>query len=65
MEESIWSPRFGLKGMVDSSISIRVKSGDKGVHSQVQGTEIVPLELKTGKSTSGQVQKNSTWKIVK
>jgi DNA replication ATP-dependent helicase Dna2 len=50
MEEMAWAPRYGLKGVIDASVISRVNSCDGGSHESV-----MPLEFKTGKSTSGQV----------
>jgi DNA replication ATP-dependent helicase Dna2 len=40
----VWSPKYGLKGMIDASVQVRLG------HSNT----IMPLELKTGKGTTGQ-----------
>jgi hypothetical protein len=42
----VWSPKYGLKGMIDASVQVRLG------HSNT----IMPLELKTGKGTTGQVE---------
>ncbi|KAI9482550.1 DNA replication factor Dna2-domain-containing protein [Zychaea mexicana] len=42
VEEHLWSPTYGLKGMVDVSIELAMRPSEK--------TLIVPLELKTGKT---------------
>ncbi|CAM6059613.1 unnamed protein product [Sphagnum tenellum] len=44
IEEMVWSPKYGLKGMIDASVQVRLG------HSNT----IMPLELKTGKGTTGQ-----------
>ncbi|GAB2270869.1 DNA replication ATP-dependent helicase/nuclease jhs1, variant 2 [Dionaea muscipula] len=42
-------PRYGLKGMIDASLHVRIQSDGE------EATEkIVPLEFKTGKGTNGQ-----------
>jgi DNA replication ATP-dependent helicase Dna2 len=46
IEEMVWSPKYGLKGMIDASVQVRLG------HSNT----IMPLELKTGKGTTGQVE---------
>lgn len=46
-----WAPRYGLKGMIDASVISRVDSCNGGSYDR-----IMPLEFKTGKSTSGQVK---------
>lgn len=42
VEEEIWSPRYGIKGKIDATIEVR-----EGNHRY-----LVPLEVKTGKSTT-------------
>ncbi|XP_010275324.1 PREDICTED: DNA replication ATP-dependent helicase/nuclease DNA2 [Nelumbo nucifera] len=49
IEEMAWAPRYGLKGMIDASIRVRVDSNINGADEK-----IMPLEFKTGKGTSGQ-----------
>uniref|UniRef100_A0ACD5UV27 Uncharacterized protein n=1 Tax=Avena sativa TaxID=4498 RepID=A0ACD5UV27_AVESA len=49
IEEMAWAPRYGLKGIIDASVISRVNSCDGGSNDIV-----MPLEFKTGKSTSGQ-----------
>ncbi|XP_028369300.2 DNA replication ATP-dependent helicase/nuclease DNA2 isoform X1 [Phyllostomus discolor] len=46
IEESIWSPRFGLKGKIDVTVGVKIHRGCK-----VKDT-IMPLELKTGKESN-------------
>ncbi|KAI8141460.1 DNA replication factor Dna2-domain-containing protein, partial [Fennellomyces sp. T-0311] len=43
VEEHLWSPTYGLKGMVDVSIEMAMQPSHK--------TMTIPLELKTGKSS--------------
>ncbi|XP_025706085.1 DNA replication ATP-dependent helicase/nuclease DNA2 isoform X1 [Callorhinus ursinus] len=43
IEESIWSPRFGLKGKIDVTVGVKIHRGCKTRY------KIMPLELKTGK----------------
>ncbi|XP_049501098.1 DNA replication ATP-dependent helicase/nuclease DNA2 isoform X3 [Panthera uncia] len=43
IEESIWSPRFGLKGKIDVTVGVKIHRGYKTKY------KIMPLELKTGK----------------
>uniref|UniRef100_A0A8D2AS67 DNA replication ATP-dependent helicase/nuclease DNA2 n=1 Tax=Sciurus vulgaris TaxID=55149 RepID=A0A8D2AS67_SCIVU len=43
IEESIWSPRFGLKGKIDVTVGVKIHRGSKTKY------KIMPLELKTGK----------------
>uniref|UniRef100_A0A453CXH3 DNA helicase n=1 Tax=Aegilops tauschii subsp. strangulata TaxID=200361 RepID=A0A453CXH3_AEGTS len=49
IEEMAWAPRYGLKGIIDASVISRVNSCGGGSYDKV-----MPLEFKTGKSTSGQ-----------
>ncbi|XP_076981221.1 DNA replication ATP-dependent helicase/nuclease DNA2 isoform X2 [Tamandua tetradactyla] len=46
IEESIWSPRFGLKGKIDVTVGVRIHQGSKTKY------KIMPLELKTGKESN-------------
>lgn len=43
VEEKIWSPVYGLKGMVDATVQVVMQDGVK------ERTLTVPLELKTGR----------------
>ncbi|KAK9857614.1 hypothetical protein WJX84_004993 [Apatococcus fuscideae] len=53
IEENIWAPKFGLKGMIDASLHIGlgpqmgVQAGGDGLSSLEQ--MVAPLEFKTGK----------------
>ncbi|KAL8790589.1 MAG: hypothetical protein Q9195_006269 [Heterodermia aff. obscurata] len=44
VEEKIWSPKYGLKGMIDATVQITIQNETDGKHL------IVPLEVKTGKN---------------
>lgn len=44
-----WAPKYGLKGMIDASVRVNVKS-DKNEAIE----KIMPLEFKTGKIPNGQ-----------
>ena len=44
VEEKIWSPKYGLKGMVDATLQITLRDE----HDEKRLT--VPFELKTGKN---------------
>ncbi|EPX71066.1 DNA replication endonuclease-helicase Dna2 [Schizosaccharomyces octosporus yFS286] len=44
VEESIWSPKYGLKGNIDATVEVLLKSSSEDIL-----TLTVPLELKTGK----------------
>ncbi|XP_042552487.1 DNA replication ATP-dependent helicase/nuclease DNA2 [Dipodomys spectabilis] len=46
IEESIWSPRFGLKGKIDVTVGVKIHRGSKTHY------KIMPLELKTGKESN-------------
>uniref|UniRef100_A0A8C9QEN2 DNA replication ATP-dependent helicase/nuclease n=1 Tax=Spermophilus dauricus TaxID=99837 RepID=A0A8C9QEN2_SPEDA len=46
IEESIWSPRFGLKGKIDVTVGVKIHQGSKTKY------KIMPLELKTGKESN-------------
>ncbi|XP_054995186.1 DNA replication ATP-dependent helicase/nuclease DNA2 [Sorex araneus] len=46
IEESIWSPRFGLKGKIDVTVGVKIHRGGKMKY------KIMPLELKTGKESN-------------
>ncbi|XP_031092095.1 DNA replication ATP-dependent helicase/nuclease JHS1 isoform X1 [Ipomoea triloba] len=48
IEEMAWAPKYGLKGMIDVSVQVKVE-----INNEVTDV-IVPLEFKTGKGTSGQ-----------
>jgi DNA replication ATP-dependent helicase Dna2 len=43
VEEKLWSPVYGLKGMVDATVQVSMKDGDD------DRILTVPLEIKTGK----------------
>ena len=43
IEEKVWSPVYGLKGMVDATVQVVMKDGND------DRTLTVPFELKTGK----------------
>lgn len=44
-----WAPKYGLKGMIDASIRVKITSTANEVYEK-----IMPFEFKTGKGTSGQ-----------
>ncbi|KAF9356861.1 Tripartite DNA replication factor [Mortierella sp. AD094] len=54
IEENIWSPMFGLKGKIDASIQIVLKTTKKnaGPDAECSRTLTVPFELKTGKKSN-------------
>lgn len=43
VEEKVWSPVYGLKGMVDATVQVLMQDGNE------ERTLTVPLEIKTGK----------------
>ncbi|MCO5601360.1 hypothetical protein L7F22_055480 [Adiantum nelumboides] len=49
IEEMIYSPKFGLKGMIDASLLVKLEN-----LTLASKEKILPLEFKTGKQTSGQ-----------
>ncbi|ORZ27847.1 DNA replication factor Dna2-domain-containing protein [Lobosporangium transversale] len=54
IEENIWSPMFGLKGKIDASIQVVLKTMKKNMDPAIAETKIltVPFELKTGKKSN-------------
>ncbi|CAK9170418.1 unnamed protein product [Ilex paraguariensis] len=49
IEEMAWAPKYGLKGVIDASVRVKVESDTNKTDEK-----IMPLEFKTGKGTSGQ-----------
>lgn len=49
IEEMAWAPKYGLKGMIDVSVRVKIESGGKE-----DNEKIMPLEFKTGKMPKGQ-----------
>ncbi|GAB4842207.1 hypothetical protein Ancab_012165, partial [Ancistrocladus abbreviatus] len=45
IEEMAWAPKYGLKGMIDASVHVRIQSDGEQANEKV-----IPLEFKTGKS---------------
>uniref|UniRef100_UPI00358FB190 DNA replication ATP-dependent helicase/nuclease DNA2 n=1 Tax=Myxine glutinosa TaxID=7769 RepID=UPI00358FB190 len=56
IEESIWSPRFGLKGKLDVTAKVAVQRRGRGSALQENGAAsweaVLPLELKTGRESN-------------
>jgi len=50
VEETIWSPTYGLKGVVDASMQAHVIEEEKLW--PVDRSWTLPLEIKTGRSTA-------------
>nr|XP_033798157.1 DNA replication ATP-dependent helicase/nuclease DNA2 isoform X1 [Geotrypetes seraphini] len=46
IEENIWSPRYGLKGKIDVTASVKIHRRSKTAF------KVMPLELKTGRETN-------------
>lgn len=47
IEEHIWSPRYGLKGMIDATVQIKMLR-----RGEAEKTVLVPFELKTGRNST-------------
>lgn len=47
-----WAPKYGLKGMIDASIKVKV-----GSNKYEANRKVMPLEFKTGKASNGQASK--------
>eukprot|EP00897_Mesotaenium_endlicherianum_P007811 jgi/Mesen1/7058/ME000369S06383 len=56
IEECIWSPKYGIKGMIDASVKVRTRTPGSWATGYAPGVseQVMPLELKTGRATSGQ-----------
>lgn len=46
-----WAPKYGLKGMIDASVRVKVESNKNESHEMV-----MPLEFKSGKIPNGQAR---------
>ncbi|URE06000.1 DNA replication factor Dna2 [Musa troglodytarum] len=60
IEEMAWAPRYGLKGMIDASVRVKVTSSSNGSHET-----IMPLEFKTGKGNNGQTDQTQNLTMCK
>jgi DNA replication ATP-dependent helicase Dna2 len=49
IEEMAWAPKYGLKGMIDASVRVRITSNKNQANEKT-----MPLEFKTGKVSNGQ-----------
>eukprot|EP01135_Chromosphaera_perkinsii_P003490 Nk52_evm16s245 gene=Nk52_evmTU16s245 len=49
IEENIWSPRFGMRGIVDVSAEVTIHDVSKHLTQNTFAKRVVPFELKTGK----------------
>lgn len=45
-----WAPKYGLKGMTDASVRVKV-----GMNNGEANEKVMPLEFKSGKMPNGQV----------
>lgn len=45
IEEMAWAPKYGLKGMIDASVRVKIQS-----QKDEQEEKIMPVEFKTGKT---------------
>ncbi|KAJ8756155.1 hypothetical protein K2173_024702 [Erythroxylum novogranatense] len=59
IEEMAWAPKYGLKGMIDASVKVRLQSSRNGAEEK-----IVPLEFKTGKLPNGQSSMEHTAQVI-
>lgn len=51
IEEMAWASKYGLKGMIDASVSVKVQPMKNEADEK-----IMPLEFKTGKATYSQAR---------
>ncbi|CAJ1958757.1 unnamed protein product [Sphenostylis stenocarpa] len=49
IEEMVWAPKYGLKGMIDASVRVKIQS-----QKDEQEEKIMPIEFKTGKTRNSQ-----------
>ncbi|KAJ6319289.1 hypothetical protein OIU78_014832 [Salix suchowensis] len=59
IEEMAWAPKYGLKGMIDASVRVKVESGRNKADEK-----IVPLEFKTGKVSNGQASMEHVAQVI-
>ncbi|XP_073037531.1 DNA replication ATP-dependent helicase/nuclease JHS1 isoform X4 [Primulina eburnea] len=59
IEEMAWAPKYGLKGMIDASLRVRIDL-DSAEDCEI----IMPLEFKTGRGTSGQIAMEHTAQVM-
>lgn len=45
----VWAPKYGLKGMIDASVRVKIQS-----QRDEQEEKIMPVEFKTGKTPNSQ-----------
>lgn len=53
-----WAPKYGLKGMIDASVRVEVRSNKYDTSEKV-----MPLEFKSGKLPNGQASRLSFLKL--
>ncbi|BFG21385.1 hypothetical protein CerSpe_076590 [Prunus speciosa] len=58
IEEMAWAPKYGLKGMIDASVRVKVESNKNESHEMV-----MPLEFKSGKIPNGQSSMEHTAQV--
>ncbi|KAH7525256.1 hypothetical protein FEM48_Zijuj06G0205800 [Ziziphus jujuba var. spinosa] len=49
IEEMAWAPKYGLKGMIDASVRVKIESNNCD-----NNEKVMPLEFKSGKVPNGQ-----------
>ncbi|KAF3447603.1 hypothetical protein FNV43_RR12790 [Rhamnella rubrinervis] len=59
IEEMAWAPKYGLKGMIDASIRVKVGSNNDEANEKV-----MPLEFKSGKVPNGQSFMEHTAQVI-
>ncbi|KAK9749095.1 hypothetical protein RND81_02G102300 [Saponaria officinalis] len=59
IEEMAWAPKYGLKGMIDASVQVKIFSNGKHIDEKM-----MPLEFKTGKATSGQTMMEHSAQLI-
>eukprot|EP01117_Protostelium_nocturnum_P009246 TRINITY_DN3308_c1_g1_i1.p1 TRINITY_DN3308_c1_g1~~TRINITY_DN3308_c1_g1_i1.p1 ORF type:complete len:1558 (+),score=542.81 TRINITY_DN3308_c1_g1_i1:102-4676(+) len=63
VEENIWAPKFGCKGKTDIIVEASVQ--DLGVeNSSSQKSDVMPLELKTGKQNMSHLYQSMLYSII-
>ena len=60
VEETIWSPRYGLKGVVDASVETRILELDERSMKKDEQSWTLPFEIKTGRTVAGMEHRAQT-----
>lgn len=61
VEEDIWSPKYGLKGKIDVSVTgTLVDGGDAKQQSLLRHEGTLPFEIKTGRTSAGMEHRAQT-----